>query len=162
MKKYLVILIISIFFTEGHSQNFIDSTFAYNGVNYKVHSEIDIMGIYNAANSQNITAKVLSRTRKMNYQQLKVTIVNAIKSLLTPAQLINIQSENIMINLLVDNNGKINVVYLFYLNYNTCLQPADIYNIEVALKNITMQFMDGLPPEAGQLGSVGIPAKMFR
>ena len=164
MKKYFITLIIFTFFTESYSQNFTNSTFAHNGVNYNVFSDggTEEVGIYNAANSQNIIAKVLYRTRRINYQQLKTAIVGVFKSILTTSQVANLQSEKIVIiDILVDGTGKINLVD-FSLDYNTYLTQANIYNIEIALKNIVVQFQDGLPPEAGQLGSIGIPKRMWR
>ena len=165
MKTIIFVLILITCSMKGYSQNFIDSTFTYGGVNYKVLSDntSSIMTIYNVANPENISAKVLSRTRMINYQQLKVSIVGVFKSILTSTQVVGLQSERpIIINLFVDATSKINIVYLFQSDYNTCLTQANIYNIEIALKNIIVQFQDGLPPEAGQLGSIGIPKRMWR
>ncbi len=165
MKKIIFVLTLTICCVKGYSQNFIDSTFTYSGVNYKVLSDngSSIMTIHNATNPENFTAKVLSRTRKINYQQFKIAIVGVFKSILTSAQIVGLQSERpVIINFLVDANGKVNIVYLFQLDYNTCLTQANIYNIEIGLKNLIVQFKDGLSPEAGQLGSIGIPRSMWR
>ena len=163
--KQIILLLLFLTTLSVKGQNFLTPVFVHNNVNYTVlHSQnASSMLIHNASNSQGTTAPVLYRKRKMNYEQLKRDIVNTIKSMITPTQVVLLQTEKPMsINLLVDATGKINIVGHFYISYNSCLQPADIYNIEIALKNIIMQFIDGLPPEAGQLGSVGIPSKMFR
>ncbi len=163
--KQLIFLLLFLISLSAKGQTFVTPTFSYNSVVYNVlhkQGEPSIL-IHNGSNLQGTTATVLYRKRKINYEQLKTQIVNVIKNVITLSQLILLQTEEpISIGLLIDATGKINMVDHFYISYTTCLQPADIYNIEVALKNITIQFADGLPPEAGQLGSVGIHGSKFR
>ena len=163
MKKIIVIILFILSY-ELNAQNFPDSTFIYNTESYSVLSDPNefSMYIYNSGNPQITWAKPLYRTRRYNTVKLKNDIITAIKLVITPQQINVLQQQiGISIAFFLDATGKIYVIENFHLSYQTCFTPSNIYNIEVALKNIVVQFQDGLPPEAGAL-SVIIPAKMFR
>ena len=164
MKK--IIFLIAIFLLANFlvkGQNFPNPTFAYNNMNYTVFHTLSSVVISNSSNPQLGNPTGLYGRRKINYDKLLLDVANVIKNIITPSQRVAIQTERVVsIGLEVDSTGKINLVTHFNIRYNTCLQPADIYNIEVALKNITIQFIDGLPPEAGRLGSIGIHCSKFR
>lgn len=161
--KFIIFVLAYFFAFNASGQNFPNSSFTHNSVSYSVLATSMRAIISNNGNPQITRTKPLERTRKINYDKLKIDIVASIKLIVTPQQLITLEQERggVSISFYVDNTGKISIVKYFNINNQTCLLPSNIYDVEIAIKNIIVQFQDGLSPEVGAL-SVIIPAKMFR
>ncbi len=144
-------------------QNFIDGTFTYNNVEYSVLTDSSsFVMVYNMSNPPIIQRKGLERIRLINHNQLKNSVILAIKSNLTPQQITSIQQEKgLSISFFINSLGEIYAIEKIDIEYSTCIVPNNIYAIENTLKNIMVTFSDGRPPEAGWI-SVTILGKMFR